>query len=96
MPATPPRACTSPSAASPPSKLTGKGADWYSAYKVRFNVEPEAYAAYGYEAIKVALDAIKRAGRKDRIRHPRGRLRDEGLRRRPRQLVVRRATATPR
>ena len=50
----------------PPSKLTGKGADWYQAYKRKYNAEPEAYAAYGYEAMKVALDAIQRAGRKDR------------------------------
>ena len=28
--------------------------------------EPEAYAAYGYESAKVALDAIRRAGRADR------------------------------
>jgi len=50
----------------PPSKLTGKGADWYNAYKAKFNVEPEAYAAYGYESASVALDAIKRANSKDR------------------------------
>jgi branched-chain amino acid transport system substrate-binding protein len=49
-----------------PSKLTGKGADWYAAYKAKFNAEPEAYASYGYEAMKVALDAIGRAGSKDR------------------------------
>jgi branched-chain amino acid transport system substrate-binding protein len=50
----------------PPSKLAGKGAEWYRAYKTKFGGEPEAYAAYGYEAVKVALDAIQRAGRKDR------------------------------
>jgi len=50
----------------PPTKLTGKGADWYRAYKAKFSGEPEAYAAYGYESMKVALDAIMRAGRKDR------------------------------
>jgi branched-chain amino acid transport system substrate-binding protein len=50
----------------PPSKLTGKGAEWYAAYKAKFNGEPEAYAAYGYEAMKVALDALGRAGKKDR------------------------------
>jgi len=50
----------------PPSKLAGKGAEWYTAYKAKFNGEPEAYAAYGYESMKVALDAIMRAGRKDR------------------------------
>jgi branched-chain amino acid transport system substrate-binding protein len=49
-----------------PSKLTGKGAEWYRSYKVRYGAEPEVYAAYGYEATKVALDAIRRAGRKDR------------------------------
>ncbi|MCC6178627.1 MAG: branched-chain amino acid ABC transporter substrate-binding protein [Chloroflexi bacterium] len=49
-----------------PSKLTGKGAEWYAAYRARFGSEPEAYAAYGYESAKVALDAIARAGVKDR------------------------------
>jgi branched-chain amino acid transport system substrate-binding protein len=49
-----------------PSKLTGAGAEWYANYKRQFNSEPEAYAGYGYESMKVALDAIQRAGRKDR------------------------------
>ncbi|MCC7369023.1 MAG: branched-chain amino acid ABC transporter substrate-binding protein [Chloroflexi bacterium] len=49
-----------------PSKLTGKGAAWYADYKAKYGTEPEAYAAYGYEAAKVALDAIARAGTKDR------------------------------
>jgi len=49
-----------------PSKLAGKGGQWYQAYKAKFGGEPEAYAGYGYEAAKVALDAIQRAGRKDR------------------------------
>jgi branched-chain amino acid transport system substrate-binding protein len=52
----------------PPSKLTGKGAEWYQNYKRKFNAEPEAYAAYGYEAMKVALDGIQRAGVKDRTK----------------------------
>jgi branched-chain amino acid transport system substrate-binding protein len=50
----------------PPDKLTGKGAEWYTQYKAKFNIEPESYAAYGYEAATVVLDAIKRAGKKDR------------------------------
>jgi branched-chain amino acid transport system substrate-binding protein len=50
----------------PPSKLTGAGAQWYTKYKQQFNSEPEAYAGYGYESMKVALDAIQRAGKKDR------------------------------
>ena len=50
-----------------PSKLTGKGAAWYTAYKAKFGGEPEAYAAYGYESMKVVLEAISKAGRKDRV-----------------------------
>jgi branched-chain amino acid transport system substrate-binding protein len=50
----------------PPSKLTGAGAAWFAKYKQQFNAEPEAYAGYGYESMKVALDAIGRAGKKDR------------------------------
>mgnify|MGYP000980429351 CR=1 FL=1 len=50
----------------PAAKLTGKGADWYKAYKAKFNGEPEAYASYGYESMKVALAAIQAAGKKDR------------------------------
>jgi branched-chain amino acid transport system substrate-binding protein len=50
----------------PASKLQGKGADWYKRYKDQFKAEPEAYAAYGYEAAKVALAAIEKAGKADR------------------------------
>ncbi len=49
-----------------PSKLTQRGAEWYRSFKVRYGVEPEVYASYAYEATKAALDAIKRAGKKDR------------------------------
>jgi WD40 repeat protein/ABC-type branched-subunit amino acid transport system substrate-binding protein/DNA-binding SARP family transcriptional activator len=50
----------------PAATLTGKGADWYQRYKDQFQEEPEPYVAYGYEAMSVALDAIARAGKKDR------------------------------
>jgi WD40 repeat protein/ABC-type branched-subunit amino acid transport system substrate-binding protein/DNA-binding SARP family transcriptional activator len=50
----------------PAATLTGKGADWYRRYKQQFQEEPEPYVAYGYEAMGVALDAIARAGKKDR------------------------------
>jgi branched-chain amino acid transport system substrate-binding protein len=43
----------------PPTKLTGAGAQWYQNYKQQFNAEPEAYAAYAYEAAKVTLQAIQ-------------------------------------
>jgi len=46
----------------PPSKLTGKGSQWYASYKQQFNSEPEAYAAYAYEAAKVVLQAVQTAG----------------------------------
>jgi branched-chain amino acid transport system substrate-binding protein len=49
-----------------PSKLTAKGADWYRSYKVRYGIEPAVYAPHAYEATKVVIDAIKRAGKKDR------------------------------
>ncbi len=50
----------------PPQQQTGKGKEFYEKYKQKYNSEPEAYALYGYEATKVSLDAIKRAGKKDR------------------------------
>jgi len=50
----------------PPDKLTGKGADFYKSYKEKFKSEPEAYAIYGYECGKIVIEAVKRAGSKDR------------------------------
>ena len=50
----------------PPEKLTGKGAEFVVNYKKKYNKEPEGYAVYGYECGKVALEAIRRAGKKDR------------------------------
>jgi branched-chain amino acid transport system substrate-binding protein len=50
----------------PPKQLTGKGHEFYEHYKRAYQMEPEAYAVYGYEAGKVAVDAIRRAGKKDR------------------------------
>lgn len=50
----------------PPKELTGRGKDFYESYKKRYGAEPEAYAAYGYEAGRVALEGIRKAGKKDR------------------------------
>lgn len=50
----------------PPDQLTGKGKAFVAAYRERFKAEPEAYAVYGYETAKVAIEAIRRADRKDR------------------------------
>lgn len=51
----------------PPNQLTGKGKEFYDNYKKKYNAEPEGYAIYGYEAMKVVLEAIKRVGKKDRL-----------------------------
>jgi branched-chain amino acid transport system substrate-binding protein len=45
----------------------GKGAKFVADYTAKYGAEPtEAYAVYGYEAGLVALEAIRRAGAKDR------------------------------
>lgn len=46
--------------------LTGPGATFYNGFKAKYNHEPDPYAKYGYEAMNVALDAIAKAGKKDR------------------------------
>jgi branched-chain amino acid transport system substrate-binding protein len=49
----------------PPEKYTGKSADWLKNYDAKFkNKNPNAYAIYGYEAAKVVLAAIQKAGDK--------------------------------
>ena len=50
----------------PPEQLKGKGKEFYDNYKKKYHAEPEAYAVYGYEAARVVLEAIRRAGAKDR------------------------------
>lgn len=50
----------------PAAQLTGKGAEFYKAYKAKYQTEPEVYAVYGYEAARAAIDAVRRAGKKDR------------------------------
>ena len=50
----------------PPEQLSGKGATFLNAYRAAFQADPQAYAVYGYEVGRVLLDALKRAGKKDR------------------------------
>lgn len=54
----------------PPSELLkkgGKGKDFIAAYEKKYGKVPdEAYAVYGYESGKVALEAIRKAGVKNR------------------------------
>lgn len=51
----------------PAAQLTGKAADWYQRFKKQYNEEPEACAVYSYEAMTVALDAIDKVGKKNRV-----------------------------
>ncbi len=48
----------------PPSEYTGKSKEWSDKYTAKFGGKPEPYAIYGYEAAKVVLEAIKKAGAK--------------------------------
>jgi branched-chain amino acid transport system substrate-binding protein len=50
----------------PPEKLTGSGQQFVQKYREKHGTAPQVYAVYGYEAARVAIDAIRRAGRKDR------------------------------
>ena len=50
----------------PPEKLTGKGGVFVERYREKYGELPEAYAVYGYEAARVAIEAIATAGSKDR------------------------------
>lgn len=50
----------------PPSELRGNGKKFVDRYREKYKGEPESYAVYGYECAKVAIDAIRRAGKKDR------------------------------
>src|SRR2546428_14158939 len=49
----------------PPEKYTGKASEWLKNYNTKFNNNnPNPYAIYGYEAGKVVLAAIAKAGDK--------------------------------
>lgn len=50
----------------PADKLIGKGEGFAKRYQAKFGIAPEAYSAYAYEAASVTIDAIRRAGKKDR------------------------------
>ncbi len=50
----------------PADQLTGRGAAFRDAYHAKYGSDPEAYAAYGYEAARVVLQAIAEAKTRDR------------------------------
>lgn len=51
----------------PPRELSGIGAGFYQAYLDEYKgEEPEPFAQFGYDAARIVLEAIKRAGARDR------------------------------
>ena len=50
----------------PPEELSGVGKEFVEKYLEKYGSDPEAYAIYGYECGRVALEAIRKAGKKDR------------------------------
>lgn len=50
----------------PADQLVGAGKVFAEKYRARFGLEPESYAAYGYEAAAVVLDALRRSATADR------------------------------
>jgi branched-chain amino acid transport system substrate-binding protein len=45
-----------------PKEYPPAGQEFFDKFKAKYGKAPEAYALYGYEAMSVVLDAIKRAG----------------------------------
>ncbi len=50
----------------PANQLQGNGKKFYESFKAKYKIEPESYAAYGYDAAKAVLNGIARAKSKDR------------------------------
>ncbi len=50
----------------PTERLSEKGKAFFAEYETKFGIKAEPYAIYGYECGLVAIDAIKRAGKRDR------------------------------
>lgn len=48
-------------------KLGAKGKAFYTDYKAKFNAEPEVYAIYGYDAASIAIAAVSKTCKKDRV-----------------------------
>lgn len=49
-----------------PAHLKGAGADFVKRYKEKYKKDPEAHAAYAYEAAAVILEVLRIVGKKDR------------------------------
>ena len=66
----PPRADLATSAAQDPAQLPPQGRRFVAAFQKRYGRPPGRYAAYGYEAMAVVLDSIRRAGSEGDQRQP--------------------------
>jgi branched-chain amino acid transport system substrate-binding protein len=44
-----------------------KGEDFATRYKAKFGTEVKLYSPYSYDAVYAIVDALKRAGRPDRV-----------------------------
>lgn len=50
----------------PPDQYTGAAKEFGDKYRAKYGSEPEAYSIYGYESARIAIEAIRLAGQKDR------------------------------
>lgn len=50
----------------PTEKIEARCVEFVRRFRMRFGKTPEGYGVYGYEAARAALEAIRRAGKKDR------------------------------
>jgi branched-chain amino acid transport system substrate-binding protein len=50
----------------PPAEYTGEAKEYVERYRKKYGSDPEGYSIYGYESARVALEAIRKAGKKDR------------------------------
>lgn len=50
----------------PPTQLTGKGKDFVTRFKAKYNADPTSYAAYGYDSALAVVKAVEKAGKLDR------------------------------
>ena len=48
----------------PTTQYAGKSKDWLDSYTKKYSGKPDVYAIYGYEAVKVVLEALRKAGAK--------------------------------
>jgi branched-chain amino acid transport system substrate-binding protein len=51
----------------PPDRLGPRGQEYYKKYKDKYGLDAEAYGIYGYEAANVALAALNKVCKKDRV-----------------------------